>query len=458
MENFGLIVLKDKNGVSFKKDPADIPAPPGEFGVLWETHLIGICQTDREHVSKTLQDGQPHHLIHEIVGKVLQVGPGVPKNIRPGTVVVPLVRRRCQEADTINALCEPHVCAIPKEHGGYRSLTDYGFRKYSVDCYWNLMVVPEELANDDIAALAEPMSLTNKIINEVYKIKPSWGQNRSKPRTALVAGAGIGLLMAFVLKVRGFNVIVIDNQPSDSKRHSLLKLLNIPHTMVDVDKEVASQLTSQGVADSFDLVVDATGSHKAMEYLLPHVAMGGIIVAFSLPSETWIEKVCRNNITIIGNSKQLTDDECKTKALKLWQLRVGNSTCIKRTSTQVTSANPSDTEGLIKYQLPESEVLISRSAKKEEFETQLKNLAPNSVAVVLGDGEGWTKHIVERNITILGCVNFGAVHAEGAWDDLLKLRKAVGKSIGSLITRYSFTNRKRAFANHNSVRAVIKIE
>ena len=444
IDNFGIDSVKFGDNLSILKVPAEMPGNPSEFGVLWEAKLIGICRSDKDHVSETERCGNTKHLIHEIVGEVLMMGTRVPKNIKIGTVVAPLVRRRCEKADTPDLRCEPHVCAMRGRQ--YRSLTDQGCRKYSLDNYWNLTVVPEELAHDEISVLAEPMGLINKAISEILKIKPSWSQNSKIPPRALICGLGIGLLMAFVLKLKGFNVIVLDNEPSGSRRHDLARVFRIPHIKVDVDEEVGPQLVSLGIADSFDLVVDATGRSKALENLLQLVGSKGVALAFSLPPDTWIEKVCRNNVTIVGSSKMLEDDECLTEANRVCQLRVGKSRCVGTVS-----------QDIVIYKTSGPDVLISRDADNADLETHIKELSPNSVVFVMGGRSGWTSLVVARDITVLGCVNYGAIHSNGGWSDLLELRQAVMGSRDLLLAFYADNEIEKAFADRDAVRAVVRI-
>src|SRR2546421_11744589 len=73
------------------------PAEPAGGQVLCRTLEMGICGTDRD----ILASGQPWTapqseflvLGHEGLARVEAVGPGV-LNLRPGGLVVPLVRRR----------------------------------------------------------------------------------------------------------------------------------------------------------------------------------------------------------------------------------------------------------------------------------------------------------------------------------------------------------------------------
>ena len=288
--------------------------------------------------------------------------------------------------------------------------------------------------------------MINKAISEILKIKPSWSQNSKIPPRALICGLGIGLLMAFVLKLKGFNVIVLDNEPSGSRRHDLARVFRIPHIKVDVDEEVGPQLVSLGIADSFDLVVDATGRSKALENLLQLVGSKGVALAFSLPPDTWIEKVCRNNVTIVGSSKMLEDDECLTEANRVCQLRVGKSRCVGTVS-----------QDIVIYKTSGPDVLISRDADNADLETHIKELSPNSVVFVMGGRSGWTSLVVARDITVLGCVNYGAIHSNGGWSDLLELRQAVMGSRDLLLAFYADNEIEKAFADRDAVRAVVRI-
>jgi alcohol dehydrogenase, propanol-preferring len=99
-----------------------VPRPiPGEHEVLLEVLACGVCRTDLHVVDGELPD-TPHPITpgHEIVGRVIEKGPGVP-TVQPGDRVgVPWLAKTCG------------VCRYCRE--GAENLCEYGrFTGYTVD-------------------------------------------------------------------------------------------------------------------------------------------------------------------------------------------------------------------------------------------------------------------------------------------------------------------------------------
>lgn len=222
-------------------------APPecGEGEVLWRVMEVGVCGTDRELAAFHLGYPPPgeNRLVigHEALGQVVATGTGV-TGFAAGDWVAPMIRRAC------GAACEQ--CRRERRDlcltGSYRERGILGahgyFTNMAVDAAGDLVLVPERLAGCGV--LIEPLSVVEKAVARALELYPG------TPQTALVLGAGpIGILAAWALEARGFEVNVISLEARDSPRAELLQASGIGYN------------NSQPAAA--DIVVEAAGTDAA---------------------------------------------------------------------------------------------------------------------------------------------------------------------------------------------------
>lgn len=279
-----------------------IAIKPGQSGVeyleLEEPHItsphdvkirilqVGICGTDVEEVRGGRADapqGDNSLVIgHEMFGQVVETGEKVTK-VRPGDYAVFTVRRGCGQ-------CEPclnnrsDLCYTGDyEERGIKKI--HGFEtEYIVDEEKHLVKVPESIAH--LGVLTEPMSVAQKAIDVALQIQKARfpkgvGEDWLEGRTALVAGVGaIGLLAAFVLRLRGAKVIGLDIVPETSKRIQILKAiggtyLNGNHTDTYKIDDRQGQI---------DFIFEATGVAKLSFQLIDALGINGIYVMTGIPT------------------------------------------------------------------------------------------------------------------------------------------------------------------------------
>lgn len=216
---------------------AEVPEPrleaPDE--VMIRMLEVGICGTDQEIAR--FEYGSPPDgsdllvLGHEGLGEVVETGKDV-KNLRPGDLVVPTVRRPCGDPGCM-------ACAIGRQDFCFTgSFKERGIHKLPgfmteriVEHERYLHRVPPELLK--AAVLVEPLTISVKALRQIRDVQDRlpWGcapgQGSRNPgaegemscRRALVLGAGpVGLLGAMVLVRAGFETSVYSRVGDVSER------------------------------------------------------------------------------------------------------------------------------------------------------------------------------------------------------------------------------------------------
>lgn len=199
----------------------EIPKPdlPPD-GALVRILEVGVCATDSEllagHIGWT-PAGEDHLVIgHESIGVVEEVGPQV-RELHRGDVVVAMVRRPddCPACQAGNS----DVCT----KGKYTERGIHGAHGFLAEAYSDrepfLVRVPSSLRG--VGVLLEPASVAVKALRHAGRIQQrlEWA-----PQRALVLGAGtLGLLAAFLLRLRGLEVDVYSREARDSTRVALLE-------------------------------------------------------------------------------------------------------------------------------------------------------------------------------------------------------------------------------------------
>ena len=257
--------------------------PPGmaEGSVRVDVLECGICGTDHDIVDGRYGRAPPGEsfliLGHENLGEVRQVGPGV-SGFAPGDLVVATVRRGCGACRFCRAN-RSDFC----ETGRFTERGIGGAHGYMAEQYVEhpdyLVKVPPSLR--PIAVLLEPLSVVEKAIFQGQKVldrkEPTPGEPRAGSPAALVAGTGaIGMLAAFVLRVRGYDVVAVDRHGDDTLAARTLARTGATHA------NVAEGLGTLGDR-RFDLVVEATGSVTLDFELVDRLGPNGVLVLTGIP-------------------------------------------------------------------------------------------------------------------------------------------------------------------------------
>ena len=329
---------------------------------------VGICGTDREQVEGGRSDAPPgkDRLIigHEMFGQVVEVGPEVTV-ARVGDFGVFSVRRGCGEClACLNFRSD--LCYTGKYTERGIKAADGFQSEFVVDKDDYFIPVPEAIRS--IGVLAEPMSVAQKAIDEAVRIQTSRlqgiipGNNWLDGKRALVAGIGaIGLMAAFVLRLRGAEVIGMDVVEEESLRPSLLK--KIGGTYVNGKNTAATDLDQ--VCGEVDIIVEATGIASLQIELIDALAMNGIYVATGIP----------------GGSRPATvklDDLMKQMVLKNQVMFGSVNASMENFRTGVADLQLSTVRwpGVI-------EQVITTRTDYQDFDAALHHHSPNDIKVVI---------------------------------------------------------------------------
>lgn len=245
---------------------------------------VGICGTDREEVDGGRADppADSKELVigHENFGKVVEVGSAV-KSVKPGDYAMFTVRRDC----------EPCICGSHNDMCFKGEYTERGIKgrdgyqvEYAVDQERYLIKIPEAIKH--LGVLAEPMSVSEKAINESVRIQCARLPDAKEAtwldgKQVLVAGLGpIGLLAAFILRLRGAKVIGLDIVDENTLRPSVLT--SIGGTYVDGRKVKTENLDDH--LGQIDLIFEATGVASLEFELIDALGINGIYVLTGIPS------------------------------------------------------------------------------------------------------------------------------------------------------------------------------
>jgi threonine dehydrogenase-like Zn-dependent dehydrogenase len=228
--------------------------------VLFRILEAGVCGTDRELANFRLgaPPGGEQYLIlgHEAIGEVVAAGSAV-TNVKPGDLVVPMVRRACVPACVSCARSRRDLCVT----GNYTERGIVGahgyFADFAVDEAQDLVPVPSAVA--EFGVLIEPLSVVEKAVQTAFRI------HEPGLRSAIVVGAGaIGILAALLLQSRGLEVTVSSIEPEDGPRAALITHAGIRYT--------------NSTSGRADIVIEATGSPAAALQAVQMLAPLGVLV------------------------------------------------------------------------------------------------------------------------------------------------------------------------------------
>lgn len=243
-------------------------------------HEIGVCGTDREICE--FRFGEPPEgssylvLGHEAVGEVVEVGPEV-SQLRPGTLVVPMVRLPCSDASC--SACRAgrqDYCLTDTfpEHGIRRC---HGFMaERIVERERYLVPVAAELR--EIAVLVEPLTILEKALEGLEKIQERFPWRPGIGPRALILGAGpVGLLGAMALLLRGCSATIVARSRADTPNAALARSVGANY--------VSSAEVPIRELGPFDVIYEATGSPAAAFDSLAALATNGVSILTGVPGE-----------------------------------------------------------------------------------------------------------------------------------------------------------------------------
>jgi threonine dehydrogenase-like Zn-dependent dehydrogenase len=266
------------------------PAIAAPAQVLLRVLEVGICGTDREIAA--FQFGTPpraaEHLVigHEASAEVIAVGSGVTR-VRPGDVVVPMVRRPCPDAACRPCRDDrPDFCRTGSflEHGirgAHGFLTE---RLVEDERY----LVPVPPALREVAVLVEPLTIAEKAILQLQTVQSRlpWTCGHARElgpghcHRALVLGAGpVGLLGAMALAVRGFDTCVLSLEAEDDPKAHLARAIGARYLRA-ADHPLAGLAGELG---PIDVLYEAAGASRPALAALAALAPNAIAILTGVP-------------------------------------------------------------------------------------------------------------------------------------------------------------------------------
>lgn len=229
---------------------------------------IGICGTDL-HAFEGTQPffSYPRILGHELSGELIDFDGAV--GFKKGDAVTFIPYFNCG----ICIACrsgKPNCCTDIKVCGVH---VDGGMAEYlSVP---SRLLIPGEGLSFDELALVEPLAIGAHGVRRAAI---------SKDEFVLVIGAGpIGLGTMEFARIAGGKVIALDI--NDARLQFCKDKLKVPHVVNALDPDVLEQLSAITGGDMPTVVIDATGSLKAINNAFQYMAHGARFVLIGLQKE-----------------------------------------------------------------------------------------------------------------------------------------------------------------------------
>ena len=251
---------------------------------------IGVCGTDREICA--FQYGTPpsnaDYLVigHESLGEVMEVGPAV-QGLKPGDLVVPMVRRPCPHADCQACRADRQDFCFTGDFVERGIKKAHGFMtEFVVDDEKYMNLVPKGLR--EVAILVEPLTIAEKALAQVWQVQQRlpWacaitpGKERGYCHRAVVIGAGpVGLLGAMALLCGGFDTTIYSREPENHSKASFIRSIGGKYLcseqvpIPDLEKRLGN----------IDLVYEATGASQISFEFMKALGTNGVFVFTGVP-------------------------------------------------------------------------------------------------------------------------------------------------------------------------------
>ncbi len=245
-----------------------MPEPVSSAGnSILRIRRIGLCGTDL-HAFEGTQPyfTYPRILGHELAAEIVQTDNA---DFAEGELVTFIPYFNCGTCIACRNN-KPNCCTAMKVCGVH---VNGGMAEYlSVPSY--SLVKSQGLSHDELA-LTEPLAIAAHAVRRA---------GVKKGEFVLVVGAGpIGLGIIEFARLAGANVIVID--VNEARLKFCKDVLNVMHTVNAISDNVTEQLQQITHSDMPTVVIDATGSLKAINNAFQYMAHGSRYVLVGLQKE-----------------------------------------------------------------------------------------------------------------------------------------------------------------------------
>lgn len=269
------VVFNDKDGLRLDNN---YPKPvPQKDEALIRVSLAGICNTDFE-ITKGYM-GYNGVLGHEFVGVVEEVNSDDKSLL--GKRVVAEISYGCEDPDC-EWCAQKNYRHCPNRHTLGIVAKDGCFAQYLTMPLNVLFEVPENVT-DEQAVFVEPLAAACEITEQLH-IKPI-------DRVVVLGDGKLGLTTALTLHAQGLDVTLI------GKHQNKLDIAKAQGVRVQLLQELA-------VTNSYDVVVEATGSVSGFETSLALVKPRGVLVlksTIATGKELNLAPIVINEITVLGS-------------------------------------------------------------------------------------------------------------------------------------------------------------
>jgi 2-desacetyl-2-hydroxyethyl bacteriochlorophyllide A dehydrogenase len=241
----------------------DVPTI-GAGEVLIRIRRVGICGTDYHifHGNQPYLE-YPRVIGHELAGEIVETAPG--SSLKVGDIV-------CIEPYLYCSTCR--TCRMGKTNC-CQSLEVLGVHRDGGACEY--IAVPERNAVPALGLGVDEAAMVEFLAIGAHGIQRS-GLGRAS-RVAVVGAGPIGIAAAIFAKARGAEVTVVD---MNTRRLVFCQdEIGVDHTF-EVSSDIDDRLRAATDGELFDVVLDATGSPRAMMKGFSFVGHGGTYVLLSI--------------------------------------------------------------------------------------------------------------------------------------------------------------------------------
>lgn len=299
---------------------------PQSGEVLLKIRCIGVCGTDiHAYGGNQPFFSYPRVLGHELAGEIVELGDGVDLPLGSAAFIIPYLECGQCVACKNN---KPNCCTNIEVIGVHR---DGGMCEY--------LVVPA-----DHVVITEGVSYEELAIVECLAIG-AHAVRRANIRdkdTVMVLGAGpIGLGAAQFSQVAGAKTFIADL--NDERLSFCEREFNFD-AQIDSKLDVAKQLSTLTNGDMPTVIIDATGSPKAMESTICWVAHGGTIVFVSVVKADISfhdPEFHKRETTLMGSRNATKEDfEHVVNCMRTGQVKSGNIVTHRTSFEEFTTIFP----------------------------------------------------------------------------------------------------------------------
>lgn len=243
---------------------ADVDAPkPDNNKVIIDIIKTGICGSDIHNWDA----GEPKGLImgHEFTGKI--VNPGSRTDLKIGDRVTALPISPCGNCEA----CEtgnPQYCSETWTHAIGLSLDNPGGLTSTIAIRPDMVLKLPDNVTDEEGAMVEPTAVGLHAVH--------LADIRVGDKVLIVGGGIIGLVSAMFAKLEGAEFVAV-SETNEARGKKSVKL-NVADDWFNAKDENFLNNIFTKIPNGFDVVIDCSGTTKAVESELMTVKPGGTIV------------------------------------------------------------------------------------------------------------------------------------------------------------------------------------